>query len=136
MKLTTLFFALAAVLAGAAITEAATIDHAGPWTQIHHKKDIKSFRIYAEPKGADLRSATPVYDKCTFYGAAAKNHDLEKRKQPSSILEFQDLRHKTVGINCVNCTPQELGNLYQTDLYLNCAVLDHRSAGWKPKGGN
>ncbi|SJX63437.1 uncharacterized protein SRS1_11102 [Sporisorium reilianum f. sp. reilianum] len=132
MKLTTLLLSLATVLAG---TQAATIDHAGAWTAIPHRNEVSHFRIYAEPHGADLCHAKPVYDRCTFSSIAAKKHDHKKWSQPGGILEFQKLGKKTIGINCPDCTPQELGNLYQTDLYMNCEVLDHRSADWKPKGG-
>ncbi|CDS01677.1 hypothetical protein [Sporisorium scitamineum] len=135
MKLTTLFLTLCAILAGAVITEAATIGRAGPWSKIRNKKGIKHYKIFAEHHGADLGKAKPVYDKCTILSGQAKAVDNKLFSQ-TKFLEFQSLGRKTVGINCPDCTPQELGNIYQTQLNMNCDVRDRRSADWKPKGGN
>lgn len=137
MKFTTVFFALAAIVAGTATTEAAPADHAGPWSRIHHKNEITHFRIYTEPRHANLRLTKPVMDKCVIYMPRNKEREYSYFEK-QTFLEFQRLGPHTVGINCPNCLPTELGNFYTTKLgaAIECAIGDHRSADWKPKGGN
>ncbi|KAJ9479677.1 hypothetical protein PHBOTO_003165 [Pseudozyma hubeiensis] len=108
MKFTTVFLALGAFLASTTLTEAAAIDHAGPWSQIHHKDNIEHFKIYAAAKGSDLRSAKPVMSKCSVKFPKNKADTYDQFAQ-GGLLEFQRLGAHT-GSN-----------------YFECKVQDHRA---------
>ncbi|EST05050.1 hypothetical protein PSEUBRA_005858 [Kalmanozyma brasiliensis GHG001] len=133
MKFFSIVFALALILAGALLAEAAAIEHAGPWSDIHPKSAMKHFKIYAEPADTDLRTAKPDYSKCTTYSDAGRKATF-KFFATWDRLQFQKLGPHTLGVNCINCTPQELGNIYQTEMYLNCKIQDQRPADWTPQG--
>lgn len=133
MKFFSIVFALAFVLAGALLTEAAAIDHAGPWSTIHPKSAMKHFRIYAEPAGANLRLAKPVYDKCRTYSPLGRETTFKFFATYDGV-QFQKLGPHTLGVNCIDCSPPKLGNIYQTEIYLNCEIQDQRPADWKPQG--
>ncbi|KAJ1018942.1 hypothetical protein NDA16_004745 [Ustilago loliicola] len=112
---------LAAVVAGAAFTEAAQVQQPVPWSQIHHKK-AKYWKFYSQSRGTDLRTVKPTYHKCKAKFPSNRDYVFSHVFAHNADFEFQQFDDNHVGANCINCSPQVMGNYYQTKIgaYIQC----------------
>ncbi|SPO26678.1 uncharacterized protein UTRI_03970_B [Ustilago trichophora] len=137
MKLTTLLVALATVFAGAALTEGAAVVmlKPGAFSQVDYEH-AKHWKIYAENAGTDLATAQSTYSHCAINVAGKSKKALFKYLKQVKGFEFQQITKHTIGINCIDCSPQTLGWFMMNKLQFNCNVKDSRRADWKPQNGH
>lgn len=113
MKLTALFVTLSAFVACASAVPAKS--KAVPWEQIHHK-DARYWKFYTEHKGACLSSAKPKYHQCQVVDREHLHEMFDHTFVNNKQFEFVQVDNNHISANCIDCSPQVMGNYYSTKI--------------------
>ncbi|CBQ73597.1 conserved hypothetical Ustilaginaceae-specific protein [Sporisorium reilianum SRZ2] len=124
MKLLTLSLALTTLVAAASTTAAAECDKPVAWDQVANK-DATLWAFYSQPQGTDLRTVKPKYHECSVTNPAGKD-SVFATFEGNKDFEFQPVQDGVLGANCIDCTPQMLGNYYlvKIDAYIECKMYE------------
>ncbi|KAJ9479676.1 tRNA-methyltransferase [Pseudozyma hubeiensis] len=131
MKTITFSLAALAIVAAASITSA-TPTHPKetkpvPWAQ-EVNQDATKWALYSARKGTDLNTVKPKYSECTVTNPSQKEYVISHTFVNNSEFEFQNLEDDVLGANCIDCSPQMLGNYYLTKIsgYLTCKMYEDK----------
>lgn len=118
---------LAAHVATAAVSQAAQCAIKPiTWESVSDKPSYYYWKLYSAPAGTDLRGVKPKYHRCTVTTPSNAEDTFKRTFEGNKMFEFQPLDTESIGVNCIECTPQMLGNYYETKIsnYITCSMYD------------